>query len=266
MKPVVLLAAVLLAAGAASCSSPNPGRPGHAAGPPNVRPRTVFGFGRVFDDSFNPRPPGSQKELLASSYLTAHMARLGYVLRLDSVPVADSVASGNVEAFPHRAPARPSAVVTVAYDTPPGGSDEGASLGEWLEIGRALEVRGAADGVELVALGAEHARVSGGQLGSRRLAQVLLDEKATPQVITIGTIGRSRTFSALGPAAPALDAIARKLGIPLRRGVIAGPSAVHPDVWAEAGFHHTTIAGGAGATGRVLLRFLAARGTSAAPG
>jgi hypothetical protein len=226
---------------------------------------SVRALGRTIDRGFNPRLPGSQEEFLTAGFLLAHMAKLGYMMRLDSVPVANTVDSANVEATVREGDPHPSVVVVVGYDSPASGSHQGPSLGEWLEVARAVQVKGAPGGLEMVALGAEHARTSGGQLGSRRLAQVLLNAHSGPQIITIGTID-GPGFSALGPDAPKLDRIARGLGVSVERDAIPGPTAKHPDVWAEAGFHHTTVAGGARAVGDVLVRFLTARSTASAPG
>jgi hypothetical protein len=254
------------ALGLTSCTRHvEPGEPGRATGPPEVRPAAVFALGAQLDRRFDPRPAGSQRELLTASYLVAHMAKVGYTVRLDSVPVANDVASANVQALPPGLGDHPSVVVTAAYDTPRSGSRTGATLGLWLELGRALLVAGVHDD-ELVALGADHAGVGEGQLGSRRLAKVLLDDGADPLIVTIGDIGRAPFFSARGYRAETLERIARRSGIEVRPGVIPGPSPRHPDVMAEAGFHHVTVAGGAAQVGRVLLDLLRRAGLRPAPG
>ncbi len=122
------------------------------------------------------RRPGSQQELAAATYLLGHLERAGYAVRLDAVPVADLVRSTNVVTVPPEDDT-PGVLVAVIYDTGPSGSDE-TDLGIFLELARASAVSGGGSPkARFAALGAEHSSESGGHLGSRRLAQVLLEGK-----------------------------------------------------------------------------------------
>ncbi len=159
-----------------------------ASGPPEVQLATVESHARQFDEEEPERPAGSQEELAASAYLVAHLTEAGYVSRLDAVPVRDLVRSTNVVALPPDG-GDPAAVVVVAYDTAPGETPGGTSIGLWLEVARALRVLEPGHSIEFVALGAENTSVGGGRLGSRRLVSQLREEAESPQVFVIEGAG-----------------------------------------------------------------------------
>lgn len=241
LTPIVLV--VLLA----GCSQQvSPGAPAHARGPAHVEVAEVFLQAHELARNFSPRPAGSQKESLAAAYLLAHVAKLGYAVRLDSVPVAHAVSSANVVAFP-RAGA-PKVVVATAYDG--GSSTSSVPLGLWLELARVAAVRDVPVG--FVALGADHTSIPPGQLGSRRLAAMLLDEHLHPLVVSLDRVEAARWVAASGPGASRLHHAASRHGFGWRPNAIVGPTIDHPDVFAEAGFHHLVVAGGAGPLGVVL--------------
>jgi hypothetical protein len=251
----VVAALFLPASGCSPAARPNSGG-ASPTGTPEIRAAVVREHAAQFDDKLPDRPAGSQQELAAATYLVAHIARDGYVVRLDSVPVKNDVDSSNIEALAEGG-RNPRVIVTVSYDTAPHGSPGGEALGLWLELARAWLVRAPRSRIGFVALGAEHASVDGGQLGSRRLAKVLLDAHLKPLIVSLGRIDDSGSFSAFGYEAGELDNIAHGLGMAVVRGAIAPPSARHEDVMAEAGLHHVTVAGGFEDVGRVLLHFLA---------
>ncbi len=132
-----------------------------------------------FEQDVPVRPPGSQEEFAAATYITGHLQQAGYVVRLDSVPVANTVRSSNVVALPPSGQP-PRIVVAVSYGTDPTERDADAGdIGAFLEVARVLRARSVAHNVEFVALGAKSENL----LGSRRLAQVLLDEGVEPRIV-----------------------------------------------------------------------------------
>ena len=144
-----------------------------------------------FENDLPLRQAGSQQEFAAASYLTGHLQQAGYLVNLDPVPVGDLVRSTNVEAL---APSGgdPAIVVTVTYDNDEM-SDTGdeAPIAAFLEVARALRVVEEQHNVAFVALGAQHATESGGGLGSKRLAQSLIDAEAEPEIIYLSSAGES---------------------------------------------------------------------------
>ena len=154
------------------------------SGPPQIQYDVVRRHAQQFDVDIPSRPPGSQLELAAASYILGHLQLAGYSPRLDRVPVADQVTSTNVVAFPP-AGSEPEYLVMVAYDTPLSDklqrSQHGPEIGLFLELARALAVAEPEHRVAFVALGAESAE----HRGTRRLARFLLDEGVEPSVLWI---------------------------------------------------------------------------------
>ena len=219
-------------------------------GPPEVRLEMVRRHALQFDVDVPDRRPGSQHELAAASYLLGHLQLAGYAPRLDRVPVADTVSSTNVVAFPPGG-AEPEFLVTVAYDTNPSGRQQtGPEIGLFLELARALTVAEPGHRVGFVALGAE----SADRRGTRRLAQFLLDEGVEPSVILIrpnpvtergiGVVG-----SCAGPAEGSLYASSFDAGG--CRHVDARDSAL-----SAAGFELTEVSGDTASMAEALTDFL----------
>lgn len=248
------LVALLLAA---ACSTIPEGQRATkpASGPPTIRQSVVQEHARQFDVEEPERPAGSQEELAASVYVVAHLTEAGYVSRLDAVPVQDLVRSTNVVALPPSGD-EPRAIVVVAYDTSPDSPPSGAAIAVWLEVARALRAIDPDHSIEFVALGAEHATVEGGHLGSRRLARQLADEGESPEVFVVGDVGDTTDpeLFAAGPGAAALERIAAPLGFETGDAPVTGAAAV----FTEAGFETTVIAGAPEGVGPVLLEHLAA--------
>lgn len=247
----------LLLALCAACSTLPEGQKSTepASGPPEVRAQTVEKHAQQFDEEEPQRPAGSQDELAASVYIVAHLTEAGYVSRLDAVPVEDLVRSTNVVAL---APSgeEPAALVVVPYDTGAGSGTGGYAIGTWLEVARALRSIQPEHDVQFVALGAEHATVEGGRLGSRRLAQQLEDEGESPAVFVVqDVVSGNEAVAAVGAAADGIAAEARSLGFAVATGstAVAGPG----DVFTAAGFETTVVGGGARAAGPALLAYLA---------
>jgi hypothetical protein len=217
-----------------------------------------------FDEELARRPPGSQEEEAAAGYLLGHLQRAGYRVLLQGVPVANAVSSVDLVALPP-AGGRPSAVVAVAYDSGPEGGGYGEALGTFLELGRALGAARPRHSIELVGLGAEHADESGGHLGSRRLARLLLDSGDHPVVITLEGRSPGSGFGAVGAAGPRLIGVAERLGVPIADHLALGGRygralAERARIFAAAGLEHAGVTGNPSAVGRVLLRFLLGEG------
>ena len=238
----------------AACSSSGAGSaPTDPLGPPHVQADVVAEHAGQFDGKLAARPAGSQREFAAATYILAHLQEAGYTPLLDPVPVQDLIRSTNVIASPPRGGA-PETLVVVPYDTGPGTSRAGEALGTWLELARALYALDPDHRTGFVALGAEHATVGGGSLGSRRLAEYLIDQDLRPVVIVIGSVTDGAAFGASGSAADALEEAARSLGL---RGTVAEPGSPTAEVFAKAGFHNATVSGSVEDVGRVLLDVLA---------
>lgn len=218
-------------------------------GPPRVRPPMVERHEREFAEDDPKRPAGSQAEGLAATYLLGHLQQAGYLVRLDNVPVGDLIRSSNVMALPPDG-GDATAIVAVAYDTPPGESGGGEPIGTWLEIARALRVVEPEHSIGFVGLGADNADIEPGRLGSRRLAQLLLDEGVDPGIILIvGTVaGEGLTLK--GELAPELANAAESVGVD------ATVESGDVEVFEDAGFHAAEIGGDAISVGRTLLEFL----------
>ncbi|MQA99482.1 MAG: hypothetical protein GEU78_04210 [Actinobacteria bacterium] len=194
-----------------------------------------------FDQDLRHRPAGSQQEFAAATYLLGHLQRAGYVVQLDYVPVKDLVRSTNVVAQAPRG--EPRVVVVIPYD----GRGGGEGIGVFLETARALRVRAADHAVEFVALGAERATVSGGLLGSRRLARRLLDDGVEATIVELTGVGTGEPLVVAGDAA--VDFLATTGG--------GGEEGRGSDrVWGRAGFRHALVSGDPAAVGAALLDFL----------
>ena len=221
-----------------------------ATGPPSIRADDVANHADQFDTDVPIRPAGSQEELAAATYISGHLQLAGYVVFLDGVPVQDLVRSTNVVA---RAPSgdAPEVVVMVPYDTTEEFPTDGLALGLFLELARALRVAEGNHGVSFTALGAEHAALGQRNLGSRRAAQELLDDKADPLIVSLARIVEGACIEV--SASPGAE-------VPFGANVDCDPlpaSPSQPDVFAEAGFDHVTISGDPIAVGDILLDFLA---------
>ena len=223
-----------------------------SSGPARVRSEVVRRHAEQFRTELPERPAGSQEEELAATYVLGHLQRAGYVVFLDPVPVADLVQSTNVMALPPSGE-DPAAVVVVPYDTSADAPDHAVSLGLFLELARATFAAAPDHSIEFVALGAQHADVSGGRLGARRLARYVADRDQHPVVLSLQALGEQGGVSAAGPAAPDLEALARRLGV-----ATAPPHEDDPvaEVFTAAGFETTSVGGGADGAGQVLLHWL----------
>ena len=210
-----------------------------------------------FDDTLGERPAGSQKEFAAATYILAHLQRAGYVPLLDPVPVADTVRSTNVVAPPPNGE-DPSIVVTVAYDTAAGASETGHDLGLWLELARSLYASDQDHEVEFVALGAEHADIGDGNLGSRRLIAFLRDEELDPTVIEVTDISPDGdSVATSGPEAGELVSVGESLGV-----TTVGSRTITDvgTLLARAGISHIAVTGGVEDVAEVLLEYLSVHG------
>ena len=173
-----LCAAVLLAACVPSATTTDAPA---SEGPPEISYELVRKHDQQFDVDVPDRPPGSQHETAAASYILGHLQLAGFSPRLDRVPVADTRNSTNVVAYPPSG-AEPEFLVAVSYDTPPSGrQQQGRELGLFLELARALTVADPDHAVAFAALGSETVE----NRGTRRLAQFLLDEDVSPSVLMI---------------------------------------------------------------------------------
>jgi len=255
---MTLLVLVVLAAAACTTGSDDPSPAPAPEGPAEVRLDAVTNHAAQFDEELDERPAGSQQEFAAASYLTGHLQRFGYEVRLDSVPFKDLVRSTNVVALPPGG-GNPAAVVTIAYDTTPSAPALGRDLGLFLELARALRVLEPAHNVQFVALGAELTDIGGGNLGSRALAGELRNAEADPAVIAIMTVPGGG-FGAQGSAGDELDRVAAELGLSLSRPQSVPILPVHlraAENFAEARVPHTIAAGGVEEVAGVLLEHLA---------
>src|SRR5687768_18446959 len=77
---------------AACTGEPERGPAGPAPdGPAEVEVEAVEEHAAQFDEDLSDRPAGSQQEFAAATYLTGHLQRAGYEVRLESVPYKDTV-------------------------------------------------------------------------------------------------------------------------------------------------------------------------------
>lgn len=218
---------------------------------------------RQFDDTLVRRGAGSRQEEAVVRWIMGHLQRAGYRALLEPVPLAGTATSTNVVAFPPSGETAET-VVAVPYDTARELAQGGAEIGLFLELARALNVADPQHSVAFAALGAEHAGVRGGHLGSRSLVKLLLDEGHEPLVITIESIGGEMQgrFSAYGPEVSVLTDEARELNVPVTPLPPPNPQvgrelAERARIFRSVGLDHIGVAGGAEEVGRVLLRSLA---------
>ena len=226
--------------------------PRDVPGPPEVRAEVVAEHAAQFDDELPKRTAGSQQEKGAATYILGIMQRNGYVVRLESVPVRNLVASTNLIATPPGLD-EPETVIVVPYDVTEGDATDpsaGSSLGVFLETARALNVADPEQATAWVALGAENADQKGGRLGSRRLIRFMLDEGWDPRVIRLGT---SSEFATIGDSADAFqDIYGEVTGVP-PPGVVLDTDI---GLYQEAGFEETIVLGPAELLGDLLLGYL----------
>jgi hypothetical protein len=215
-----------------------------ATGPPHVDLEVVEDHARQFRDELQDRVAGSQQEQAASVYILGHLQQAGYVVLLEAVPVEDLVRSTNVVAQPPGG-GDAEVVVVVSYDASGRAGEDGA-VALFLELARALRVRAPAHAVQFVALGAEHASAGGGRLGSRRLAQELLDQGTDPFIVRIDTVTAEGRVVARGPGAARIADVAGA----------DGESGEGDPVFTRAGIDHAVVSGPANELGRTLLDFL----------
>jgi hypothetical protein len=188
---------------------------------------------------------------VASSYLLARLEQAGYLVDLDPVPVGNLLHSTNVIALPPSG--RAAIVVVVDYDTSASAPSDGAAIGTFLEVARALRVLHPHHSVEFAALGAQQVAVNGGQVGGRSLIELLKPQSPQPQIIRIGQVTEHPPgVSVAGAAAAAIRAAAARTGVALGA---AGPPP--NDVFTSAGFGESVVGGGL-AVGSVLLAYLGA--------
>jgi hypothetical protein len=220
-------------------------------GPPRVQTAAVRQRAHWFDANDPSRVAGSQQELVASSYLLARLEQAGYLVDLDPVPVGNLLHSTNVIALPPSGQAH--AVVVVDYDTSASVPSDGAAIGTFLEVARALRVLHPHHSVEFAALGAQHVAVNGGQVGARSLIELLKPRRPQPRVIRIGNVAEHPPgVSVAGAAAAAIRAAAARTGVALGA---TGPAP--DDVFTRAGFDETVVDGSL-AVGAVVLAYLGA--------
>jgi hypothetical protein len=215
-------------------------------GPPEIRYEVVRQHALEFDVDLPSRPPGSQLELAAASYILGTLQLGGYAPQLDRVPVADAVSSTNVVAFPPGG-VDPEFLVTIGYDTPTSGRVQmGREIGLFLELARALTVVDPEHAVAFVALGAE----SADHRGTRRLAQFLIDEGVEPSIIWIrkDNVGPSIWVrgACQGDSYPADSFTTGRCADNTSFGYALD----------DAGFQLTTVAGDTDEMGRALFEFL----------
>ncbi|MGH2776619.1 MAG: hypothetical protein ACRDJT_14470 [Actinomycetota bacterium] len=250
MKLSALLAgASIVVLGCSASPSSEVARP-DAPGPPDPRPEVIERHATQFADELPERPPGSNEEQVAASYILGFLQQAGYPGRLDGVPVADLVRSTNVIGTPPEG-ATPEYLVAVPYGTPPNQALDARSIGVFLEVARALSVRGLDHPVEFVALGAEFAEQERGTLGSVAMASLLHEESFEPQIIYLSPVLSGDVLYAQGPLAgefepdevanePAPDRVARAAA----------------DVYRTEGFDVTIVDGNAAEAADTLIEFL----------
>jgi hypothetical protein len=151
----------------------------------------------------------------------------------------------------------PRYVIAVPYDTPPGEALDAHAIGVFLEVARALSVRGLDHAVEFVALVAEFTEPGEGSSGSRALVERLADEGIAPQIIYLspqliqgGAPGDG--FYAEGPLA---DQLEERTTLEKQN---AGPAVRSSlKLYAEAGFEATLVGGVPEVVAQKLIEFLA---------
>lgn len=245
---------VALLATAAACASGEP-RPSsiEPSGPPAIEGDVVATHARQFDNELADREAGSQSEQAASQYILGHLQRAGYVVRLEAVPVGDLVESTDLVALPPSGE-DPSRIVTVAFDAAPQ-ERSGAWIGLFLELARALYAADRDHAVGFAALGADR---TDELLGSRRLAQLLLEEERSPHMISLVEIAPAEPVTVAGSGDQEIQSVAAEESVRITTADVR--DLIDVDVFARAGFEHTIVAGDPERVGRVLLAYLASSG------
>lgn len=221
-------------------------------GPPDPQPEVIQRHTTQFADELPERPPGSNEEQVAASYLLGFLQQAGYPGRLDGVPVADLVRSTNVIGTPPEG-ATPEYLVAVPYGTPANQALDARSLGVFLEVARALSVRGLDHPVEFVALGAEFAEREKGTLGSVAMASLLQEEKFEPQIIYLPPVLSGDAFYARGPLAGEFEPDVAPNEPAMDQVTLAAA-----DVYRNEGFDVTIVDGDAPEVADALVEFLSA--------
>jgi len=224
--------------------------PQPVGGPPRVQVDVALEHAQQFETDVPSRPAGSQEEQAAAAYILGVLQQNGYLARLESVPVGDLVRSTNVIAQPAGGE-DPAAVVAVPYGTGPGAPEDATAIGMFLEVTRALNVAAPGHKVQFAALGAEFTDAEGGNLGTRRLARLLLDEDKDPLIVELGELRRGAPLVADG--AEAADLLQHADAEPTATAVLRSR-----DIFEEAGFRRLLVAGDPDDVGAALLAFLAA--------
>ena len=221
-----------------------------APGPPNARPGVIERHAAQFAKELPRRPPGSNEEQVAASYILGFLQQATYPGRLEGVPVADLIRSTNVIATPPRG-AAPEYLVAVPSGTPSNAALEAHSIGVFLEVARSLSVRRPGHAVEFVALGAEFAEQEAGTLGSRVMASLLRDDSFHPQIIYLSPELSGDSFYAEGPLASRFKPASSSRVAPLHEIALAAA-----DAYRNEGFEVTVIDGDPTVVADTLLEFL----------
>ena len=253
MKVRPLLTVFSIVALGCSASPSSEVAPPDAAGPPDPQPDVIERHATQFADELPERPPGSNEEQVAASYILGFLQQAGYPGRLDGVPVADLVRSTNVIGTPPEG-ATPEYLVAVPYGTPPDQALDARSLGVFLEVARALSVRQLDHPVEFVALGAEFAEQEKGTLGSVAMASLLQEESFEPQVIYLSPVLSGDAFYAQGPLASEFEPEVAGNEAPLDQIALAAA-----DLYRNEGFDATIVDGDAAVVANTLIEFLSER-------
>lgn len=247
--PALLAGLSIVVLGCSSSPSPEVTR-AEAPGPPEFQPEVIDRHAAQFADELPERPPGSNEEQVAASYILGFLQQAGYPGRLDGVPVADLVRSTNVIGTPPQG-APPEYVVVVPYGTPPNEALDAHSMGVFLEVARALSVRERGHSVEFVALGAEFAEQEDGTLGSEAMVSLLRAESLEPQIIYLSPVLSGDSFYAQGPLASEFEPDETANEPPLNQIALAAA-----DAYREEGFDATIVDGDAEDVADTLLEFL----------
>lgn len=224
-------------------------------GSPTVDEREVVQHAAQFKNAKDSRPAGSQEEFAAAAYITGHLQKAGYVVRLDPVPVTDTVRSTNVVALPPSGDDPKITVVTAYTRGTAVWLGDGESIGLFLELARALNVAVPDHSVEFVALGAEGAPVPGTYLGTRRLVQFYIEADQHPKIVELWHIRPGvNTWYVKGPNAPELLTMAP-------HGKTTNVGGREPtDPYDDAGFDHDLIFSGLHGAATAILKFLEREG------
>ncbi|MGH2808486.1 MAG: hypothetical protein ACRDKT_14560 [Actinomycetota bacterium] len=246
MRCLFLAILVFLAACAGDSGSGEPGAAPTGRG--EIDYTLVQRHAEQFDVDLPSRPPGSQQELAAATYILGHLQLAGYSPVLDAIPVGNQVQSSNVIAVPPNGDA-PQVVVTVAYDTLGERVHTGTEIGLFLELARAINVAEPDHAIAFAALGAEGADAR----GSIGLASFFEEQGLDPSVLSIRTGAReSGQIRAAGSCATTSFELT-----PFEECVAARLSG---DPFSQRGFRHTLIEGDTDVMGRSLFEFLLGAG------